>query len=156
MKRLRILSVLAFIYLVTFLACIGCGAIFVLPAILPLGSWKLKDTPPPRATVLDETESPKPYANCGEPNPHTPLVPGRVVDSWAYRDCGADGFVDEHFVALDDGTIWEWDNYQGGIGFFSTLLFYAIFATAFGAVVSILMLGIRLGWKRWHRLHTLT
>jgi hypothetical protein len=45
---------------------------------------------------------------CGEPDSLTPIVPGKVVNALAVRECGIDGYWDVHFIILGDGSIWEW------------------------------------------------
>jgi hypothetical protein len=56
------------------------------------------------------------YHFCGEPNSLTPLVPGTVTASLVVRECAPDGHVDIHIIALEDGSIWEWYQFSGGLG----------------------------------------
>jgi hypothetical protein len=43
---------------------------------------------------------------CDKPEIDLSDTPGKVVASLSIRECAADGYVEHHMIALDDGTIW--------------------------------------------------
>jgi hypothetical protein len=77
------------------------------------------------------------YNLCGKPDSRTPAHPGLVVTSLTYRECAADGYVDIYIVGLEDGTIWEWWNFQGGQGAAEIPFFLAQAGAIIGAVLGI-------------------
>jgi hypothetical protein len=120
----------------------------------PLTHWQLEDPSRDRSrnACIQATEPrTKVYRNlfCSEPNQLTPFAPGKVIDTLAIRDCGPDGYVDVHFIALDDGTVWQWQNFQGGNDAELVLLVLAGFGAAIGLVGSTI---IWLGMYLWTRL----
>jgi hypothetical protein len=45
-----------------------------------------------------------------------PKAPGRVVDTHATRYCWIDGFNDDYYILLDDGSVWFWTYGQRPMG----------------------------------------
>jgi hypothetical protein len=123
----------------------------------PLDHWQLVDPTRDRsrnicarAGLPQQVGYKRPF--CPDPNQLTPLVPGRVIDTLSLRDCGVDGYVDIHFILLDDGTVWQWLNFQGGYGSeLEPIILGAVGAIAGAGFSLFLMLGGLL-WKRLSRL----
>ncbi len=41
-----------------------------------------------------------------------PMAPGRVMDTYAWRECVHDFWIDSHYILLDDGSVWVWESYE--------------------------------------------
>lgn len=182
--RILRLKSLVFFNLMILAGCVGGGGLYSVSQYLPFGTWNFLLVPPSRAvkllvynypnlfleaidgetyacdtntTACAETEvipEAFPVGYCGGPNPWTPIKPGKVVDALARRDCGPDGYVDIHFVALEDGAIWEW--WQGRSALEGIFLLPACGALGalVGASVGIIILRSKRNQQAWDALQT--
>lgn len=41
-----------------------------------------------------------------------PTALGRVMDTYAWRNCVHDFWIDSHYILLDDGSVWVWESYE--------------------------------------------
>ena len=118
--RLKVMGVLI---LFCFGGCLSGGLFVKAWPHLPFGSWHLVADPPGKATKILSQKFPDIYIQssdgniyacsykdeceqveqsqtelsdqqCGLPNAIKPVAPGKVIDSFSYRACGADGYVD--------------------------------------------------------------
>jgi hypothetical protein len=99
-----------------------------------------------QASQPHDTSDRNPF--CHDPNPLTPLAPGKIIDTLALRHCGPDGYVASPFIRLDAGRVWRWLNFQGGDAAETCLLLHAGWAALLAAGTAIvLVLGLYL-WRR--------
>jgi hypothetical protein len=98
-----------------------------------------------RCAQTDAAPAPINSLLCRVPNAWKPSPPGKVVDELSVRNCAANGYVDTHFIVIEDGTVWRWQNAQGGYGAEQSLLVFGGMGAAVGAVTGIVtFLGSRL------------
>jgi hypothetical protein len=76
----------------------------------------------------------------------TPQAPGRVVDSYAVRYCGPDYQNDVFFILLEDGSVWEWNQFWSGMGqFYGRIIGHAVWCWG-GTGLSLLAAAVVVFW----------
>lgn len=79
--------------------------------------------------------------DCGIPDNQL-FKQGKVVDSFAVRECFVDGFIDHHFVLLEDGTVWA--KTIGHSAMEGSNNFVMLTAATIGGGLLFLLIGIRI------------
>jgi hypothetical protein len=101
--------------------------------------------------VVDEYQPPtlSRYGRvCGTPNSRPPLYPGRVLASLAALLCYPHDGLDHFTIALDDGTLWTWADWNTDF----TRFISGVFGAFAGAVAGIFVyLIVRLRSYRYEK-----
>lgn len=83
--------------------------------------------------------------DCGTPNNQL-FKQGKVIDSFAVRECFVDGFTDHHLVLLEDGTVWA--KTVGHSAMEGSNNFMMLTAATIGGGLLFLLIGIRIVQKK--------
>jgi hypothetical protein len=72
-----------------------------------------------------------------------PTLPGQVIDSYASRYCGPDYTNDLVVILLEDGSVWQWNRFEPGMGRFYGRILGTICG---GGLIVGLVVGIVVVW----------
>jgi hypothetical protein len=110
----------------------------------PLNIWQLRagESSQHRCTQTNDIPKPINIPRCRPDDVWKPSPPSKIVDALSVRGCFPDGYVDIHFIVIDDGTVWHLTNSRG---VYNAVPVLGGLGAVVGAVLSsIIFLGFRL------------